>query len=202
MQKITKGVLALGAGLLLAIGSAGSLAYWQGQTSVGATTFTTGDLSLEADASTWSLNGALVTDSDQSPSQQQAALQALRLVPGDSLVWVQDYFIDQNGDGLYLALDVAIGGLTANAANPTAPVSTMLASSYTITPKSGQSVTFTETSSGSGTYKVTGKGEFTVTTTLAWPFGTTADTSKATHEQLIDFADTTLTLRQVPAPGL
>ena len=202
MQKITKGTLALGAGLLLTIGGVGSLAFWQDQTSTGATTFTTGSLSIETGAGNWKLNTVLVTDSTSSPTPQQTALKALRIVPGDSLAWTQEYEVEQTGTGLYVALDVAIGGLTANPANPSTPVSSMLAASYTIAPKAGQTITLTEIPTNSGTYRVVGSGTITVTTTLAWPFGTTADTSGATESKLIDFADTTLTLRQVAAPGL
>lgn len=199
MKKTTKGIAALSAGLLLALGSAGSLAYWQTQTSTGAATFTTGSIDLEAEASDWQLNGNLVTDSTETSSIQLAKVQALRLVPGDSLVWNHDYSIAQQGTDLYLELDVAIGGLTANAANPSAPVGSMLTASYTIAPASGSAVTLTRVGS-TNTYEVEGSGRFTVVVTLAWPFGTTADSTGATEGQKIDFANTQLTLRQVAAP--
>lgn len=189
MNRITKGSLAIGAGLMLALGGAGSIAYWQAQTTAGATQFTTGDLSISpyADHTTWKVNGRLVA---------AANLGSVLLVPGTTVEWTQEYDIDRNGTDLYIELDAVVGGISMQGGGPLQPITVTAGTPTALDPANIQ---FTRVGT-SDTYKVTGKGGFTVTTTLDWPFGFAADTTNDYEEKTLDFTGSTMTVRQVAAP--
>lgn len=197
MNKIAQGALAISCGLLLTLGAAGSIAYWQTQAGTGATTFTTGDIDLmprsgeeeTGRASDWTLDGVMI---------DHEALQNTPLVPGSTVEWTQRYRLDQNGSGLYLELDVAVGGITADTSDGTSPFVVTRADPVTV---SGSSVALTPVPGSPDTYSVTGKGDFEITTTFAWPFGTSPDSSNKFEERTIDLASSTMTLRQVANPA-
>ncbi|ROR73354.1 alternate-type signal peptide domain-containing protein [Bogoriella caseilytica] len=96
-KKMTKGAFAIGAGVVLLLGGAGTYALWTVTEELDGTV-QTGDLDLvlDAESATWTLNGSTpVTDID-----------ALRLVPGDSVTLSQDLLVTAVGDNLNAQLTV------------------------------------------------------------------------------------------------
>lgn len=96
MKNSTKGAIAAGASAVLLLGGAGSLAYWNATGDIGGGTITAGELTLtESTPGTWTLNGAPVTD-----------VSAVRVVPGDTLLFTGAWTIGATGDNLEATVDV------------------------------------------------------------------------------------------------
>lgn len=195
MKKITTGVIAVGAGIALLAGSAGSIAYWQSQQTTGAVAFTTGGIDLTQKEERWYLNGSEIEAEDGGLTARER-LAGLRLVPGSTLVWEYDFFAERIGNDLYLELDVELGGLSVQPAGETPAPEQPFTISYTL-----PSSAFEAVSGSPNTWKmIGGSGDYTLRVTLEWPLGNTADTSGQLEERTIDFAASTFTLRQVAAP--
>jgi alternate signal-mediated exported protein len=104
MNKFTKASIATGAGIVLLLGGAGTLAYWNDSASVGASTITAGTLAIDsAGDGAWTANGSAVTDIDD-----------FRVVPGDTLVYTETFTIDAVGDNLEALLAVDTSNLVAS----------------------------------------------------------------------------------------
>jgi len=196
MNKLTKGALAVGAGAVLLLGSAGSLAYWQATVHTSALQVQTGSLGMTAGAETYALNGVAV-DSTQ--------VSALRLVPGDVFVYTRQIAVETVGTDLTAALDVALGGLTAVAHdNPgvdrSAGFSGKVVPTYSVEAVSGSLAVVPTTTDNS--YNVSGTGDVRITITLAWPFGTASSDSTSAGDDTtladLNLGLSTITLRQVP----
>lgn len=174
MNKITKGALAVAAATALALGGAGSLAYWQAQQQTSAATFTAGTVSLSAGSGVWKRGDTTLTVS------------SVRLIPGDVLTYTQTFAASVVGDGILV---------TAAASTPTinAPVEMMLPNPLTVSAPqlSGSNV---EAIAGTSFWKVTGDGTITVTYTLTVPQA--LDSGK---NGVVNLGPSTVTLKQVSA---
>ncbi|WP_265520542.1 alternate-type signal peptide domain-containing protein [Oerskovia flava] len=106
MDKLTKGAVAVGAGVVLLLGGAGTYALWSDSQSVAESgEIASGDLDLELGTEgTWTLNGAAVAD-----------VTAVRIVPGDVLALTQPITVTAIGDTLQSTLSVSSAGLTGDA---------------------------------------------------------------------------------------
>lgn len=113
MNKQTKAAIAAGAGAILLLGGAGSLAYWNDSTTVPGGDIQSGELSLGpcADGGAWV---------DVNNGNAPIDIAAFRIVPGDTISYTCDTTINATGDNLTAALtaDVtpAVGGDAALAA--------------------------------------------------------------------------------------
>jgi alternate signal-mediated exported protein len=204
MNKNVKASIAIAAGVVLLMGGAGSLAYWNDTQSVGTSgsTITAGTLTATpSGAGSWtkSFNGgtaAPVTD-----------LASIRIVPGNTLVYTQNFTINATGQDLYFTItptDGAVSGASgANAALKAALNSSALA----VTTNAASTGTTVAPSTTPGVYKV-GAGStattITATWTINWPFGS-APTSNSTEDNAAKTGAVTLTagaitLKQVAAP--
>lgn len=105
MNKITKGALTGGAAVALLLGAGGTLAYWNAEAELGGAVISTGQLNLEGETGSWTLNGDPVTNVDD-----------VVLVPGDSLAFTGGYTIAAAGDNLEATLEVT-GGAQSGAAD-------------------------------------------------------------------------------------
>ena len=168
MKKITKATLAAGAGVALLIGTGGTLAFWNDSVSLGGASIAAGNLQLtQKGTPTWQIqhtSGAVSAVSD---------ISALRIVPGDKLIYTGDYTITAQGDNLVFKADVANGAIAPAVAGNAADVklSERLTQSavYTINGVAGQTATIKHRDAASGTYDVS------IAVTLEWPFGTAGD---------------------------
>jgi alternate signal-mediated exported protein len=152
MRKTTKGALAIGAGLALLLGGGGTLAAWTASQNVSDSgTITNGDLSFGTQgAGTWYWGDS----SCAATATTIADITAVRLVPGDCVVYKQPVTVKAVGDNLKASLSAT--------ASPTITYGAgMVAADVTIT--TGASFT---TGAGTG---VTGSGN-------AWAFDATGVT--------------------------
>lgn len=200
MNKIGTGIVALSAGMLLTLGGATSIAYWQDQASAGELSFTTGDMNVTRYGERWSFNGVTLTDEEGDSAREQISRKLF--VPGSTAVLEQEFDIDQNGSELYLELDVAVGELVAgNDTSGTAAEA--ISASYALVERDlagdPSGVSFEQVGE-TNTYRVTGKGPFVLAVTIAWPFGNSADSSNTTEGKVVNLEETTVTLRQVAGP--
>src|SRR5690606_10660367 len=102
MNKFTKASIATGAGIVLLLGGAGTLAYWNDTAPTDAGTITAGTLTIDSEGDgEWYESSDLVNPIDAS---------SFRVVPGDSLTYIESFEIGATGDNLEAEI-------TANAAS-------------------------------------------------------------------------------------
>ncbi len=168
----TKAIVAIAAGAVLLLGGGTTLAYWSTQATVNGGTVSSGDLNLTlVDTPTWSLTP------EGGAAAPVADIDAIDIVPGDTVTLEQDVILTLVGDNL--VADLTVGGVTSPAG--------MLPAVVSVTDDGGA------TFSGTGLTSAT-NGE-TVTVSVAFQF------DPATEERdlvLTDFsfADVQLTLEQ------
>jgi alternate signal-mediated exported protein len=207
MNKLVKGAIAGAAGIVLLMGGAGSLAYWNDSANAGPASgqnlINAGTLTVVAvDSGSWvkgfynASNVLVGSTSVVTP----ANLGAVRIVPGNKLTYTQTFNLNASGDDLYFTLATTNGAVTANSA---AAADVALAAQATGTPVIG-SVTggnVVLTGVTAGVYKVNasaGPSTITVTWTINFPFGASAvNTAK---DGVIKLTQGSIVVTQVAAP--
>jgi len=163
MNKFTKASIATGAGIVLLLGGAGTLAYWNDSAALtaGSTTITAGTLTVTAgEESSWTV--ASFNGTDWNAPATIADIGDFRMVPGDKVTFTTTADIVAEGDNLKARVSLDGGSLTGDLAS-------LLVKEITVT---GSNITATGTA---GVYAVaTGTTEATITVTLTWPNGTAA----------------------------
>ncbi|MCD9153084.1 alternate-type signal peptide domain-containing protein [Aeromicrobium duanguangcaii] len=113
MNKSTKGAVAAGAAAVLLLGGAGSLAYWNAESTIPGGSISSGTLTLTPKATgTWKLNGTTVTGTPT-------------IVPGDELVYSGSYTIGATGNNIKGTLAVTGGTGTPWAGATVTPTFTL-----------------------------------------------------------------------------
>ncbi|MDD9206686.1 alternate-type signal peptide domain-containing protein [Georgenia sp. 10Sc9-8] len=103
VNKMTKGAVAVAAGVTLLLGGAGTYAWWSVEQSAAEQgEIQSGDLDLALGQAAWTLNGDPVT----------ADVTQVRVVPGDVLVLTQSVTVTAIGDDLASQLSVSETDLT------------------------------------------------------------------------------------------
>ncbi|MFT4134895.1 alternate-type signal peptide domain-containing protein [Microbacterium sp.] len=167
MKKTTKGVIATGAAIVLLLGGAGTLAYWNDSADLGeSSTITAGTLTVVADGTpTWTIahtSGAATAVAD---------ISAVRLVPGDVLTYTMPASITAQGQNLRFQVGLAGGAVAAAGgdAEDTALAGRLTESAVFAvagaTPVGTGGDTFEHKSNTSSAYATT------ITATITWPFG-------------------------------
>jgi len=93
-KKMTKGSVAIAAGVVLLLGGAGTYALWEVSQPLDGSV-AVGDLNLELGDGTWTLNGATVANPE-----------SVRIVPGDEVSLEQNLTVTAIGDDLFAQLSV------------------------------------------------------------------------------------------------
>lgn len=108
MNKFAKGSLAAGAGLVLLLGGAGTLAYWNDSADLTGGTINAGTLDLTATEGTWAQGGTPIQDIAQ-----------WTMVPGDELTYTADLGLLAQGDNIQgtVVLDESFVKITPAAAD-------------------------------------------------------------------------------------
>lgn len=161
MNKIAKASIAGAAGVILLMGGAGSLAYWNNSASLGgtSTTVTAGQLKL-----------ASKSDGAWSKSFNGGASSAglpTKVVPGDSIVYSESFTVTAEGDNLKFRVATTAPTYTGtlNAALQAQPV--------TVTAYDGATTPAVVTPDASGTYTVSQNVKtLKVSVPFSWAFGT------------------------------
>ncbi|WP_157981699.1 alternate-type signal peptide domain-containing protein [Protaetiibacter intestinalis] len=92
MNKFTKASIATGAGIVLLLGGAGTLAYWNDSATTDAGTITAGTLTIDSnDDGAWFQSSNL--DDEIDPND-------FLVVPGDSLTYIESFEVGATGDNL------------------------------------------------------------------------------------------------------
>jgi alternate signal-mediated exported protein len=198
MRKTTKGAIAVGAGVALLLGGAGTMAAWRVSAGVGqGTSVTSGSLAVvaKADASgapVWSwTNGALPAfDADS------------RIVPGDSVTRTQVFTVTARGDNLRftgeLDLAPAVAGDPTLVAELTSGTTTTLAEAGTAWPAgvavdaAGTTITV-DPGTARGADLVF---DVEVTSVVSWDLGGAGTTDSNTMNQTVNLAAANLVLTQ------
>ncbi len=200
MNKLTKAAIAVAAGVILLMGGAGSLAYWSDSALSGPTgqTISAGNLAITAvNAGSWTK--AFSGTTTFTAGNPVADITAVRIVPGNRLVYTQTFNVSATGDDLFFTV-----GNTANSVSGVGGANAALAgllttnSSFTVTGPAGGNVV----ASGSpNTYKVNtsaGPSVFTVTWTLTLPFNAGV-VDNSTKTGVVSLLQGAVTLTQLAA---
>lgn len=177
MKKTTKGALAAGAGAVLLLGGAGSLAYWNDSASVAGGTINSGQLSL-TDTTVGTCSAAAWTlDDDEAPAGATFDPAVDTLVPGDVLTKSCTYTVGAKGTHLRATLSTS-GGAATGALAPS------LAVSSTFTVNGGAATEVTSANDGQ-----------TLAATISLTFDPAA--GNATQLQAADLSSFVVSLQQV-----
>lgn len=165
MNKLTKGTIAAGVGVVLLLGSGSTLAYWNAQADLGTAQIQSGNLALTANGTpTWQVkhtSGAVTAVPD---------ITALRIVPGDQLIYTTNLTVTAQGQNLRFTAALANGAIQPTTAGKAADVAlaSRLAQAATFTVNGAPTAAINVDSNTAKTYPVV------VTVTLTWPFGDTS----------------------------
>ncbi|MGC3956101.1 MAG: alternate-type signal peptide domain-containing protein [Propionicimonas sp.] len=193
MKKTTKGVIATGVAVVLLLGGGGTLAYWNDSANLGGSnTITAGTLTVVANGTpTWRIrhtSGAETAVADVS---------AVRIVPGDVLLYSVPATITAQGQNLRFQVGLAGGSVAAAGGNA---ASTALAGRLTnsavfavtgATPVGASGNTFEHKSNATGSYATT------ITATITWPFDGTPAQDNPAKTGSVNLANFALTVTQI-----
>ncbi|WP_315097796.1 alternate-type signal peptide domain-containing protein [uncultured Cellulomonas sp.] len=198
MRKTTKGAIAVGVGVALLLGGAGTMAAWRVSAGVGAgTSVTSGKLAVVAKADA---TGAPVWSWTNPATTPAYSPTTTRIVPGDSVTRTQVFTVTARGDHLTFtgALDVApaVTGDPTLVAKLAAGTTTTITVVGTPTGVTGSGTSTISVASGSA---ATADLVFDVrvTSTVAWPIGTAGSDAADTMNQTVNLAAANLLLTQV-----
>jgi alternate signal-mediated exported protein len=209
MNKLVKGAIAGAAGIVLLMGGAGSLAYWNDTANAGpasgSNSITAGTLTIAAaNGGSWTKgmydNSGAVTVAPAAV----ANLSNVRIVPGNRLVYTQTFNVTASGDDLFFKVASTAGSVTAASAAAAdvalaGQINASGATAFSVASITGGNVVAATTP---GTYKLSsnsgGPATITVTWTIDFPFGASAvNTAKG---GAISLSQGAITLTQVAAP--
>jgi|GEM_PF-280755 len=211
MNKTTKASIATAAGIVLLLGGGGSLAYWTDQQSAGSGTQTVSAGNLQVTpvgTGQWTKGFYNAGGTQVTAPAVVANLTNVRLVPGNRLVFTQQFTISAAGDDLYFTVNptngaIAAGGAAANQVALAAILNTGTNSVVTLD-KTGLTSGSISASTTSGVYKVSGSSTGTVafTWTINWPFGTAGSPTTDNPAKLgsVTLTNGAVTVTQVDAP--
>lgn len=182
MNKITKASIATGTGVVLLMGGAASLAYWNSEADLGATgqSITAGTLTVTASENTdgdgWTK--AFSGDGVETAPATVTDVDDVLVVPGNVLEYTQTFDINAAGDDLYFSITDTEGSITAVAGGAAADgaLQTILDANSVIAVADISSAVNVEETATDGVYHFTnennaGTAEIVVTWTITWPWG-------------------------------
>lgn len=211
MNKLVKGSIAGAAGIILLMGGAGSLAYWNDSAAAGpaggSNSITAGTLTVTAvNAGTWSKSFYNASNVQVGSAASVPTLSAVRLVPGNRLVYTQQFNVVAIGDDLWFTVSNTPGAVTAASAsaidtNLAAAINGSGTTAFTVSSVSGGTVVAATTP---GTFKVSSNAgtpaTITVTWTINFPFGVAETALTNTKAGAVNLSQGAITLTQVAAP--
>ncbi|PZQ91987.1 MAG: alternate-type signal peptide domain-containing protein [Leifsonia xyli] len=208
MNKNIKASIAIAAGVVLLMGGAGSLAYWNDSANVGpasgSNVITAGNLTVVAqNAGTWTKGFYNQSGTQVVAPAALASLSAVQVVPGNRLVYTQTFNLTASGQDLWFKIDSTNGGVagaSAAAADTALAAAINGSTSSTISVGSVTGGNVVATGVTANTYKLNasaGPSTITVTWTIDFPFG--AATSNTTKLGAVNLSQGAITLTQVAA---
>ena len=201
MNKLVKGAIAGAAGIVLLMGGAGSLAYWNDSANAGpgagSNSITAGTLTITAaNAGSWTKGFYNAAGTVVTAPAAVGSLSAVRIVPGNRLVYTQNFNVVGTGDDLYFTISSTAGAADVALA---AQINASGTTAFSIASVTGGTVVPATTP---GTYKVSSNAgtpsTIAVTWTVDFPFGASAVNSAKTGA--VSLSQGSITLTQVAAP--
>jgi alternate signal-mediated exported protein len=209
MNKLVKGSIAGAAGIILLMGGAGSLAYWNDSANAGpgagSNSITAGTLTISAvNAGAWTKGFYNAAGTVVTAPAAVGSLAAVRVVPGNRLVYTQSFNLIATGDDLYFTIGSTAGAVTAATAGAAdvalaAQINASGTTAFSVSSVTGGTVIPATTP---GTYKVSSNAgtpsTITVTWTVDFPFGATVVNTAKTGA--VSLSQGAITVTQVAAP--
>lgn len=188
MNKLTKGSIAAGAGLVLLLGGAGTFMAWNDEANIDGDALTAGNLTVTAAEATWTVNGTPVTN-----------ISDYRMVPGDTVVYSSDLTVAVDGDNLSVSPTLSGGSIT--------PAVEGDAEDTALAAELGENAVLELTSSdgttiqNDGTYPISAETS-TITASATLNFAFDGDEANASQEGAVDLAGMAIEFEQNlnPAP--
>lgn len=169
MRKTTKGAIAVGAGVALLLGGAGTMAAWQLTNTAATGTVSSGQFNLVSNTgATWTWGNA--TSATSCDPLTTTFVAGSKLVPGDCVIYTQPITVTASGDRLQATLTVSAIANTGFANGLTATTVTTMDTNSAV---SGTGSPFTITP-GNATVNATG----TVKTTIIFDPATGSNTGQ------------------------
>jgi alternate signal-mediated exported protein len=210
MNKLVKGAIAGAAGIVLLMGGAGSLAYWNDSANAGpgagSNSITAGTLTVTAQNSgSWTKGFYNAAGTVVTAPAAVANLSSVRLVPGNRLVYTQAFNVVGTGDDLYFTIGNTAGAVTAASASAAdvalaAQINASSATAFTIGSVTGGTVVPSGVTAA--VYKVSSNAGTASTITVTWtvdlPFGASAVNTAKTGA--VKLSQGSITITQVAAP--
>jgi len=210
MNKLVKGSIAGAAGIILLMGGAGSLAYWNDSATagpaLGSNSITAGTLSVTAvNAGAWTKGFYNASNVLVGSVGAVANLSTVRIVPGNRLVYTQQFNIVGTGDDLYFTIGSTAGAVNPASVNPAptaaadAALAAQVTNTFSVSSVTGGTVI---PATSANTFRVSSNNGTASTVTVTWtinfPFGATAVNTAKTGA--ISLSQGAITLTQVAAP--
>ncbi|HEX7834555.1 MAG TPA: alternate-type signal peptide domain-containing protein [Pseudolysinimonas sp.] len=209
VNKLVKGAIAGAAGIVLLMGGAGSLAYWNDSASAGpssgSNSITAGTMTVTAvNGGSWTKGLYNASNVLVGSVASVADLSTVRLVPGNRLVYTQGFNIVATGDDLYFTIGSTAGAVSAASAGAAdvalaAQINASGTTAFSVSSVTGGTVVAATTP---GTYKVSSNAGTASTITVTWtvdlPFGASAVNTAKTGA--VSLSQGAITLTQVAAP--
>lgn len=188
MNKFAKGSLAAGAGIVLLLGGAGTLAYWNSEAKLSGGSINTGQLHLDTAEGTWTQSGETIEDVDK-----------WTMVPGDELTYTTNLLLSAEGDNLEGEIVLDGDSIVRTGAVADAIAVTFAVDESALATPAGGTVDYSAGDPAvAGDEKITfdGPGTYTipVTVTVSFPFGDLADNSSMGAQ--LDLSGATFTATQ------
>ena len=175
MRKTTKGAIAVGAGVALLLGGAGTMAAWQLTSTSAAGSVSSGEFNLVSNTgATWKWGNATNATTCTPTATDFPA--GAKLVPGDCVIYTQPITVTASGNRLVATLTVTPVSNTGTWAGLTATTAT------TMTPTAGLTGTASPFTITPGTATVTATG--TAVTTIIFDPATTGNTGQGSTATL------------------
>ncbi len=209
MNKLVKGSIAGAAGIILLMGGAGSLAYWNDSANAGpgagSNSITAGTLTVTAvNGGTWTKGFYNAAGTVVTAPAAVGSLAAVRVVPGNRLVYTQNFNLVATGDDLYFTIGSTAGAVTAATAGAAdvalaAQINASGLTAFSVASVTGGTVIPATTP---GTYKVSSNAGTPSTIAVTWtvdvPFGAAAVNTAKTGA--VSLSQGAITVTQVAAP--
>lgn len=211
MNKLVKGSIAGAAGIILLMGGAGSLAYWNDSAAAGpasgSNSITAGTLTVTAaNAGTWTKSFYNASNVLVGSASAVANLSAVKVVPGNRLVFQQAFNIVGTGDDLWFTIGKTDGAVVAASAaaadvNLANAINGSGVTAFTVSSVTGGTVVPATTP---GVFKVSSNAGTAATVTVTWtinfPFGVAETVPLSTKTGAVSLTAGAITLTQVAAP--
>lgn len=180
MNTFAKGSIAAGAGVVLLLGGAGSLAYWNDSADLGGGTISAGELAIDASAGTWLPSIAA-------------------WVPGDRSTYSTTLTVTATGDNIQGTIELDLDAVEITPAAAADQFDIELTAGAAATLPTGAALAF-DTSTESFTFDGSGVYQIPVELTVAFPYDASAEQNGSEQAQ-IDLTDVSFIVTQTAATG-